>query len=60
MKKYMPIILASVLLLGGCNAGPKPEDKTVDRIVNRNIYSYDMEEDKITSEKIIPFFLINA
>ena len=60
MKKYMPIILTSILLLGGCNAGPKPEDKTVDRIVNRNIYSYDMEEDKITSDKMEVFFKANS
>ena len=58
MKKYIPIVLTSIMLLGGCNA--PNEDKTVDRIVTRTAYSYDLENDKITSEQMDVFFKANS
>ncbi len=60
MKKYMPLVLASVLTLAGCGSTPTPEDKTVDRLVNRTIYSFDNDNDKITSETMPVFFKANS
>ena len=61
MKKYTPLILASMMVLAGCGPTPaKPEDKTVDRLVNRTIYSWDFEEQKIKSESIEVFFKANS
>ena len=60
MKKYMPLVLASVMVLAGCGSSPTPEDKTVDRLVNRTIYSFDNDNDRITSEAMQVFFKANS
>ena len=60
MKKYMPLVLASVMVLAGCGSTPAPEDKTVDRLVNRTIYSFDNDKEKIISEPMQVFFKANS
>ena len=60
MKKYMPLVLASVMALAGCGSTPAPEDTTVDRLVNRTIYSFDNDKEKIISEPMQVFFKANS
>ena len=62
MKKFTPLIFTSILLLTACgsNPAPAPEDKTVDRLVNRTVYTYDCENTPIKSESMEVFFKANS
>lgn len=59
MKKYIPLILTSIMILGGCNAS-KEEDKSADRLVARTFYSYDIEKEEVESESTQIFFKANS